>query len=89
MKKIKKNKLHEKCLARHYKYIYICDPESTRDFTKSSDFLIWIHNNGVMNISVVAIYLTDDSIIHAFSWPLRSFDPKGRVFTIIESFSFN
>ena len=36
------------------------------DFKKSGDFLKWIHNNGVMNLSVVIIYSIVDSIIHAF-----------------------
>ena len=43
------------------------DPELLRDFKKSGDLLKWIHNNGVMNLSVVIIYSIVDSIIHAFS----------------------
>ena len=42
-----------------------------------------------MNLSVVIIYSIGDSIIHAFSSPLRPFDPKRRVSTIIESFWLN
>ena len=51
--------------------------------------LKWIHNNGVINLSVVIIYSIVDSIIHAFSSSLRPFDSKRRVSTIIESFWFN
>ena len=51
--------------------------------------LKWIHNNGVINFSVVIIYSIVDSIIHAFSSSLRPFDSKRRVSTIIESFWFN
>ena len=39
----------------------LSDPESIRDFKKSSDLLKWIHNSGVMNLSVVIIYLIADS----------------------------
>ena len=62
------------------------DPESIRDFKRSADLLKWIHKNGVMNLSVVLIYLIVDSIIRAFSLSLRPSDPKKRVSTIIESF---
>ena len=62
------------------------DPESIRDFKRSADLLKWIHENGVMNLSVVLIYLIVDSIIRAFSSSLRPSDPKKRVSTIIESF---
>ena len=62
------------------------DPESIRDFKRSADLLKWIHKNGVMNLSVVLIYLIVDSIIRAFSSSLRPSDPKKRVSTIIESF---
>ena len=62
------------------------DPESIRDFKRSADLLKWIHKTGVMNLSVVLIYLIVDSIIRAFSSSLRPSDPKKRVSTIIESF---
>ena len=66
-----------------YKKKYIKDlttkqekyPDSIRDFKRSDDLLKSIHNNGVTNLSVVIIYSTADSIIHAFSSSLRSFDP--------------
>ena len=60
-----------------------------RDFKKSGALLKWIHSNGVMNLSVVIIYLIADFIIHAFSSSFRPFDPRRRVYTIIESFWFN
>ena len=62
------------------------DPESIRYFKRSAGLLKWIHKNGVMNVSVVLIYLIVDSIIHAFSSSLRPSDPKKRVSTIVESF---
>ena len=61
-------------------YIYI---------ESSGDLLKWIYNNGVMNLSVVKIYSTVDSFIHAFSSSFRLVDPKRRVSTTIESFWFN
>ena len=64
------------------------DPE-IRDFKKSGDLLKWIHNNGVMNLSVVIIYSIVDSIINAFSSSIRSLDPRRRVSTMIESFWLN
>ena len=67
----------------------LSDPESIRDFKKSGDLLKWIHNNGVVNLSVVMIYSIVDSIIKAFSSSFKPFDPKRRVSTIIESFWFN
>ena len=67
----------------------LSDPESIRDFKKSGDLLKWIHNNGVVNLSVVIIYSIVDSIIKAFSLSFKPFDPKRRVSTIIESFWFN
>ena len=45
-----------------------------------------IHNNGVMNLSVVIIYSIVDSIIHAFCSSFRPVDPKRRVSTIIDRF---
>ena len=60
-----------------------------RDFKKSGALLKWIHSNGVMNLSVVIIYLIADFIMHAFSSSFRPFDPRRRVSTIIESFWFN
>ena len=65
------------------------DSESIRDFKRSGYLLRWIHNNGVINLSVVIIYSIADSIIPVFSSLLRPFDPKRRVSTIIESFSLN
>ena len=64
-------------------------PESIRDFKKSGDLLKWIHNNDVMNLSVVIIHSIVDSIIHAFSSSFRPFIPKRRVSTMTESFWFN
>ena len=65
------------------------DPESITDFKRSGDLLKWIHNNGVMNPSVVTIYSIVDSIIDAFSLSLIPFDPKRRVCSITESCWFN
>ena len=65
------------------------DPESIRYFKKRDDLLKWIHNNGVINLSVVIIYSTVNSIGKAFSPSFKPFDPKRRVSTIIESFWFN
>ena len=55
------------------------DPESITDFKKSGDLLKCIHNNGVMNLSVVIIYSIVDSVIHAFSSSFRPVNPKRRV----------
>ena len=60
------------------------DPESIRDFKRSGDLVKWIHNNRVMNLSVVKIYLIVDSIINRFSSSLRPLDPNRRVSTVIE-----
>ena len=65
------------------------DTGSIRDFKRSIELLKWIHNNGVMNLSVVIKYSIVDSIINAFSSSLLPFDPRRRVSTIIESFWFN
>ena len=65
------------------------DPESIRYFKKSDDLHKWIHNNGVINLSVVIIYSIVDSITHAFSSSFRPVDPKRRVSIIIESFWLN
>ena len=58
MKNIKKNK--------SYIQLNLVDKQSIRDFKKSGDLLKWIHNNGVMNLSVVIIYSIANSITHAF-----------------------
>ena len=52
----------------------------------SCNLLKWIHNNGVINLSVVITYLIVDSIIDAFSLSFRPINPKRRLSTIIESF---
>ena len=51
--------------------------------------LKWIHNNGLMNVSVVIIYSIVNTVIHAFSSSFKSFDPKRRVPTTIEPFWLN
>ena len=66
--------------------IYI---QNQLEISREGDLLKWIHNNGAMNISVAIMYSIVDSIINAFSSSLRQFDPKRRVSTIIESFSFH
>ena len=40
------------------------DPESIRDFKKTSNLRKWIHNNDAMNLSVVVTYSIVDSIIN-------------------------
>ena len=42
-----------------------------------------------MNFFVVIIHLTVDSIINAFSSPLRPFGPKRNISTIVASVSFS
>ena len=44
------------------------DPESINNFKASGGLLKWILSNGVMNLCVVMIYSTVDSIIRALSW---------------------
>lgn len=44
------------------------DPESINNFKARGGLLKWILSNGVMNLFVVMIFSTVDSIIHALSW---------------------
>ena len=44
------------------------DPESIKNFKASGGLLKRILSNGVMNLFVVMIHSTVDSIIHALSW---------------------
>ena len=44
------------------------DSESINNFKASGGLFKWILSNGVMNLFVVMIYSTVDSIIHALSW---------------------
>ena len=53
------------------------DPESITDFKKSSDLLKWIHNDCVMNLSVVIINSIVHSIIKAFFSSLSHSIQKG------------
>ena len=44
------------------------DHESIKNFKANGGLLKWILSNGVLNLFVVMIYSTVDSIIHALSW---------------------
>ena len=59
------------------------------EFSRKMIFLKLIHNSGVMDLSVVIIYSIVDSVINAFAFSLRSFNPNRNVSTLVASFRFH
>ena len=63
--------------------------ELVKPFKNSGNLLIWIHNNGDLNLSVIIMYLTIDSVLNAFCLSLKSFNPNKNVSIAVASFCFN
>ena len=56
---------------------------------KKNDLFKLFHNNGAKSLSVVIIYSIVDSIINAFAFSMRSFNPNRNVSTLLASFRFD
>ena len=64
------------------------EKEWIKIFKNSGNLLKWIHNNGDLNLSLIIMYLIVDSILNAFCFSLKSFNPNKNVSITVASFFF-